>query len=96
MLDVGHVPVTESLPPHEIIEAWSDRIVGIQLDDSRDGVHEHLFPGDGEIDFAAVVSALEAVGFTGLAALELPRHASDPVTTATRALDYFRALGAVA
>jgi sugar phosphate isomerase/epimerase len=95
MLDVGHVPVTEILAPHEIITAWADRIVGIQLDDSRDGVHEHLFPGDGEIDFAAVADALDAVDFTGLAALELPRHAADPVTTATEAIAFFRALGSV-
>lgn len=95
MLDVGHVPVTEALTPGEALRALGDQVVGVQLDDSRGGVHEHLFFGDGEIDFADVVAALDEIGFTGLAAVELPRHDHDPVNTATRAVEYFRRFGPV-
>ena len=95
MLDVGHVPVTESLTPGEALRALGDQVVGVQLDDSRNGVHEHLFFGDGEIDFADVVAALDEIGFTGLAAVELPRHDHDPVHTATRAVEFFRRFGPV-
>ena len=49
-----------------------------------------------EIDFAAVCAALDEIGFSGLAAVELPRHDHDPVTTAARAIAYFRELGTVA
>lgn len=98
MLDVGHVPVTESIGPGDVIRAFGGpagegRLGGVQLDDCRDGRHEHLLPGDGEIDFADVVAALDEVGFTGLAALELPRHDHDPVATARRAREFFRGLG---
>lgn len=93
MLDVGHVPVTEREPPDVVLQRLAPRLGGLQLDDSRDGVHEHLFPGDGEIDFGAVVGAADAVGFTGLASLELPRHGHDPVRTACRALAFLRGLG---
>jgi len=92
MLDVGHVPVTESIGPDEAIVAFGERLGGVQLDDSKDGRHEHLFFGDGEIDFAAVARALDQVGYMGLASVELPRHDHDPVTTARRALEFWRGL----
>ena len=94
MLDVGHVPVTDELAPSDAILAFAERLGGVQLDDSRGGRHEHLFFGDGEIDFSAVARALEAVNFTGLAAVELPRHDADPVTTARRAMEFWRGLRA--
>ena len=37
----------------------------------------------------------DEIGFTGLAAVELPRHDHDPVHTATRAIEYFRRFGPV-
>ena len=92
MLDVGHVPVTEDLPPSDAILAFRERLGGVQLDDSAGGRHEHLFFGEGEIDFGTVADTLDAIGFTGLASVELPRHVSDPVTTARRAMEFWRAL----
>jgi sugar phosphate isomerase/epimerase len=94
MLDVGHVPVTEDLPPGEAILAFGPRLGGVQLDDCAGGRHEHLFFGEGEIDWPAVAGALGVAGFTGLASVELPRHVSDPVTTARRAMEFWRRLGA--
>jgi len=94
MLDVGHVPVTEAVPAHVALRRLAPRLGGLQLDDSRDGVHEHLMPGDGEIDFAAVVQAAASVGFDGLACLELPRHGHDPVRAARLARERLIAAGA--
>lgn len=82
MLDVGHVPVTESISPAEAIAAWAPRLAGLQLDDSAGGVHQHLAPGEGELDFAAIFDAARRAGFEGLASLELPRHGHDPIRTA--------------
>jgi len=92
MLDVGHVPVTETTTPAQAVADWSSRLGGLQLDDSRGGVHEHLLPGDGEIDWPALVAAIDASGFDGLASLELPRHGHDPVTTAERGKAFLDAL----
>ncbi len=92
MLDIGHVPVTEILDPHEIIRSLGDQIAGIQLDDSADGLHEHLALGTGEIDFAPVIAALSDIGFTGLASVELPRHDHNPVTFAERSIRFVREL----
>jgi sugar phosphate isomerase/epimerase len=92
MLDVGHVPVTEDVTPAQALRQLAPRLGGLQLDDSRDRRHEHLLPGEGEIDWPAVMAAAREVGFTGLASLELPRHGHDPVRTARTALAFFRQL----
>jgi len=94
MLDTGHVPVTEDLPPSDAILAFGPRLGGVQLDDCAGGRHEHLFFGEGEIDWPAVAAALRDTGFAGLASVELPRHDFDPVTTARRAAEFWRALRA--
>jgi len=94
MLDVGHVPVTERRTPADAVRARAPRLGGLQLDDCRDGRHEHLFPGEGDVDWPALFGAVEAAGFTGLASLELPRHGHDPVSTARRALSVLRDAGA--
>ena len=94
MLDVGHVPVTETISAAEALRQLAPRLGGLQLDDSKGGVHQHLFPGDGELDFSEVFSAAHDAGFTGLACLELPRHDYDPVTTARRGKIWFDELQA--
>ncbi len=94
MLDVGHVPVTERLTPAAAVSGLASRLGGLQLDDCRGGVHEHLCPGDGEIDWPALIAAVARSHFTGLASLELPRHAHDPLVTARRALQFLRRIEA--
>ena len=93
MLDVGHVPVTERVTAAAAVTTLVSRLGGLQLDDSRGGVHEHLLPGDGEIDWPALLAAVQASHFTGLASVELPRHGHDAVVTARRARDFFQRLG---
>ena len=43
------------------------------MDDARRGVHEHLVPGAGEIDFAPVFRELRRLKYAGPVALELSR-----------------------
>ena len=90
MLDVGHVPVTETISPAQAVASQASRLGGLQLDDARPGVHEHLAPGDGCIAWPALFAAVEAAGFGGLCSFELPRHGHDPVQTARRALAFAR------
>jgi sugar phosphate isomerase/epimerase len=42
-----------------------DRIGHVRLNDNRGEVEEHLFPGEGNIDFAALFDRLEGAGFDG-------------------------------
>jgi sugar phosphate isomerase/epimerase len=41
----------------------------------RRGVHEHLMFGDGELDAGESLTALHDVGYAGMVAVELSRHA---------------------
>jgi sugar phosphate isomerase/epimerase len=90
MLDVGHVPVTERIGAPQAVARLGARLGGVQLDDARPGVHEHLFPGEGVIDWPGLLDALGRARYAGLAVLELPRHAHDPVCTAREAVGFLR------
>lgn len=49
-------------------------------------VHHHLVPGEGAIDFAATLQAIEAVGYTGWITIELYPYVDDPDAAARTAL----------
>jgi sugar phosphate isomerase/epimerase len=67
------------------------RLVNVQIDDMRRGVHEHLEFGSGEIDFPPVLAALDEVAYRGLVAVELPRHSHAAPDVCRRSLDFLRA-----
>jgi sugar phosphate isomerase/epimerase len=73
------------------VRSVGDRIANVQIDDMRRGVHEHLPFGDGEVDFPPVLRALAGVGFTGLVAVELPRHSHAAPALAARSLAFLKA-----
>ena len=60
--------------------------MNVQLDDMRPGVHEHLEFGEGELELPATLAALTEVGYTGVAAVELPRHSHAAPDVAARAI----------
>ena len=73
-LDVGHVPCTERITAGEAIRRYAAALRTVHLDDSRNGVHEHLQIGDGSLDWTDIMRALRDIGFTGIASVELSRH----------------------
>ena len=72
-IDVGHLIVTEPGAPHEHLAEFAPTLRNVQVDDARRGVHEHLVPGAGEIDFAPVFRELRRLKYAGPVALELTR-----------------------
>ena len=91
-LDVGHAHMTEESAP-EAIRRFAREIVNVHLEGMRRDRHEHLLPGEGDLDLAAVVSALRGVDYRGPATLELSRHGHMAVEAARRAIEFFRPLG---
>jgi L-ribulose-5-phosphate 3-epimerase len=85
-LDVGHCVAVEPVDAAECIRRAGDLLVNVQLDDMRPGVHEHLEFGEGRLDLRATLAALGEVGYTGVAAVELPRHSHAAPDVAARAL----------
>jgi L-ribulose-5-phosphate 3-epimerase len=84
-LDVGHCVAVEPVDAAECIRRAGDLLVNVQLDDMLPGVHEHLEFGDGDLDLPATLAALDEIGYTGLAAVELPRHSHAAPDVARRA-----------
>ncbi len=89
-LDIGHCRCLEDDPVPDCVAAVADHLVNVQIDDMRRGTHEHLEFGTGEIDFPPVLRALDDAGYTGLVAVELPRHSHAAPDVAARSIDFLR------
>ncbi|WP_199439712.1 EboA domain-containing protein [Umezawaea beigongshangensis] len=90
-LDVGHCVAVEPDDAATCVRRAGGLLVNVQLDDMRPGVHEHLEFGEGELDLRGTLAALAAVGYAGVAAVELPRHSHAAPDVAGRAFDALRA-----
>ena len=89
-IDVGHLRCTEDDDPADCVLRAGALVANVQIDDMRRGVHEHLPFGEGEVDFAPVLAALSTIDFTGLVAVELPRHSHAAPLLAASSLDFLR------
>ena len=81
---MGEVPIAEHL------RRWRELLRNVHIEDMRRGVHDHLMFGDGEIDFAPVLAALDEIGYAGGVHIELSRHSHNAVETARQALAFLR------
>ncbi|MBW8768781.1 MAG: sugar phosphate isomerase/epimerase [Gemmatimonadetes bacterium] len=90
-LDVGHVPCTESISAGDAIRRYAGSIRTAHLDDSRNGVHEHLQIGDGSLDWPDIMRALREIHFTGIASVELSRHSHAAPEAARLAIERLNA-----
>ncbi len=84
-IDVGHLVVTEEGAPHRHLEEFAGTLRHVHVDDARPGAHEHLRPGEGSVDFAAVFGELRRLGYRGALALELSRDSHRAVEAAAEA-----------
>ncbi len=91
-IDVGHLIVTEKGAAHEHLAGFAPTLRNVQLDDARRGVHEHLPPGQGEIDFAAVFRELRRLKYDGPLALELSRDSHRAADAAADAIKHLAPL----
>ncbi len=72
-LDIGHLYVTETEPVIELIGRYAAKLAQVHLEDIQRGVHEHLLPGEGDVDSEGVLTALAASEFRGAVCFELSR-----------------------
>jgi L-ribulose-5-phosphate 3-epimerase len=87
-LDIGHCLCVEPEPVAGCVLRAGPHLVNVQIDDMRRGVHEHLEFGAGEVDFGAALLALHQAGYTGLVAVELPRHSHAAPAVARESLKF--------
>lgn len=92
-LDVGHLYVTEDEPALDLIRRYAGSLAQVHLEDMRRGVHEHLMPGEGEVDFGGVYAALEESSFRQAVCFELSRDSHRAVEAVDRCASLWRGLG---
>jgi sugar phosphate isomerase/epimerase len=89
-IDVGHLHCLGEVPIADHLRRWRHLLWNIHIEDMRRGVHDHLMFGEGEIEFAPVLCALEEIGYDGSVYVELSRHSHDAVNTARRAMEFLQ------
>ena len=57
----------------DLVERWGASIRQVHLEDMKRGIHDHLVPGEGDVDFRNDLEALERAGFRGSVCFELSR-----------------------
>jgi len=92
-LDVGHLLVTREAVPDRAVREWRDEIVNLQLDDMRRGVHLHLPPGEGDLDWPALAEALQETRLEVPACFELGRDSHRFAELAPACLAFARRIG---
>jgi sugar phosphate isomerase/epimerase len=91
-LDLGHAQMTVGIPT--AIGTLGRRIVQVHAHDNHGVKDEHLFPGNGDIDWPATASALNALAAPPAIVLELSSRLSDePATLPARIRATFDLLG---
>jgi protein FrlC len=87
-LDVGHLEVAGE-PIGGSIERLGGVIRNVHLEDIRGRRHQHLMPGEGEIDFDRARSALAKIGYKGPLTADLYPYANAPIQALIRAREAF-------
>jgi len=75
-LDVGHAHITVGVA--EAIASFGSRIASVHVHDNHGAKDEHLWPGDGTIDWPATASALKALAAPPATVLEIGYNLPDP------------------
>ncbi len=90
-LDVGHCLCTDDLPVERVIREYADDLIHVHLDDIANGVHEHCMFGQGDLDLRGTLAALDEIGYSGMAAVELSRDSHRGAAAAREAMEHLRA-----
>jgi len=91
-LDLGHAHITVGVG--EAISVLGDRIVSMHVHDNHGTKDEHLWPGDGTIDWPVVGEALQRLKTTPAAVLEISYSLGDaPGAIPERVRKSFQRLG---
>lgn len=90
--DVGHAYCVGE-DPATVAREMAGEYVHVHLEDiAATRVHQHLVPGEGAIDFAALFEALDDAGYDGWITIELYPFLDDAAGVARRAMKHLRRL----
>lgn len=87
-LDVAHAMVTADDLEWAIYQL-GPRLASVHVADVSGGTHEHLVPGQGEVDFGELRDMLETADYQGHIIIDIPRTTGDPAEVCRQALAAF-------
>ena len=88
--DIGHLFCVGE-DPAAVIRAMPQDIVHVHLEDiGKNRVHQHLTPGKGAIDFAAIFDALDATDYEGWVTVELYPYETTAAGVAKAAWEHLK------
>ncbi len=93
-LDLGHIVANDEGDPAAFVRDAREELATVSLEDMKRGVHEHLWIGQGDVDFPSVLGALRDVGYERLVCLELSRDSHRADTLVPEAIRLLRAMEA--
>ena len=88
-LDIGHSQVIGESIPDEI-EILRGRIWNLHVEDIPGRKHYHMIPGEGTLDWPALKTALEKIGYDRFLTVELYTHTDNPQEAAEKSYDFLR------
>jgi len=92
VLDVGHCQLVGESPA-DAIRRLGDTLLYVHVNDNLGQRDQHLVPGQGVLDFPAILAALREVGYEGFLSTELGwDYTIDPEPATRRSADFLRAL----
>lgn len=89
ILDVEHAVVNNENPVY-IVKKYRDKLKVIHISDSIDGLHLHLIPGRGEIDFFTLFKALKSIKYEGFISVEIYPYYESPDKAALASITYIQ------
>jgi sugar phosphate isomerase/epimerase len=90
--DIGHFYCVGD-DPAPTVHRLAPFIRHFHLEDiAANRVHHHLIPGEGAIDFAATLAAIQAIGYQGWITIELYPYVDDPDEAARTAFQKISAI----
>jgi sugar phosphate isomerase/epimerase len=88
--DIGHLFCANE-DPAAVISVMPEQIAHVHLEDiGNNHVHQHLTPGKGVIDFAAIFTALNGIHYTGWVTVELYPYETTAAGVAKAAWDHLQ------
>ena len=90
-LDLGHSNVLGE-EHTQVIASLGEKIFHIHLEDISRRKHYHLIPGQGDMDFTSIFSALGKQQYKGYITVELYTYSNDPDDAARRSISYLQGL----
>ena len=88
-LDVAHAMVTGDDLPWAVYQLGS-QLAHVHISDVAGQTHEHLIPGQGEIDFGEIRDMLDGIDYQRHVVIDIPRAPGDPASVCREALQAFR------